>query len=369
MNIKKITNSLAQKQFISKTKSFIDKKVKVDTIKSALKNYKDLRIKLGDSISIKKAFQNTQNFLERRIEGEKIEVSLKTSTKWAKIISWSIVGGTAFGIGWLALAKTEEIVVATGKLEPIDGVIEIKMPVSGVTSEILIAEGERVKKGQILIKLDTESTEADAIALDKSLSVNLEILKSLKLLSESGAIAKIQYLQQENKVTEIQSQIIKNQMTMKYQQIVSPADGLIFDLKPRQAGFVANPREPILKIVPNGKLRANIEIQSRNIGFVSVGKRADISIDSFPASDFGVIEGVVESLSSDALPPDPRFNKGYRFPAKIALDTQSLKLKNKTSLPLQVGMSLTANIKLRKVSYLQLLLNTFKEKSDALRSI
>ena len=36
---------------------------------------------------------------------------------------------------------------------------------------------------------------------------------------------------------------------------------------------------------------------------------------------------------------------------------------------LQAGMSLTANIKLRKVSYLQLLLGNFKEKASTLQQI
>jgi HlyD family secretion protein len=56
-------------------------------------------------------------------------------------------------------------------------------------------------------------------------------------------------------------------------------------------------------------------------------------------------------------------------PVDIALDSQSLKLKDGTTLPLQVGMSITANVKLRKVTYLQLLLSDFKNKADALRRI
>ena len=51
-----------------------------------------------------------QNIIEKKIEGEKIEVSLKTSTRWAKVITWSLIGGTGFGIGWLSIAKTEEII-------------------------------------------------------------------------------------------------------------------------------------------------------------------------------------------------------------------------------------------------------------------
>ena len=51
------------------------------------------------------------------------------------------------------------------------------------------------------------------------------------------------------------------------------------------------------------------------------------------------------------------------------LSNQNLKLKDGKSLPLQTGMSLTANIKLRKVSYLRLLLSNFKSKTDSLKEI
>ena len=98
--------------------------------------------------------------------------------------------------------------------------------------------------------------------------------------------------------------------------------------------------------------------------------RADISIDSFPATDFGVIEGKVIRVSSDALAPDASIRRDeYIFPTTIALTSQQLNLKNGSNLPLQVGMSLTANIKLRKVTYLQLLLGNFQEKTSSLNEI
>ncbi len=51
-----------------------------------------------------------------------------------------------------------------------------------------------------------------------------------------------------------------------------------------------------------------IEMESErgDIGFVQVGRPADISIDSFPATDFGVLLGTVKGIGSDALPPDVR---------------------------------------------------------------
>ena len=124
-----------------------------------------------------------------------------------------------------------------------------------------------------------------------------------------------------------------------------------------------------MKIVPSDNLHAKVEIDSRRIGFVSIGKKADISIDSFPSNDFGVIEGTITKISSDALPPDPSFNKNYRFPVTIKLNEQTLKLKNGKRLSLQPGMSLTANIKLRKTTYIQLLLNKFQDKADSLKAL
>ena len=128
--------------------------------------------------------------------------------------------------------------------------------------------------------------------------------------------------------------------------------------------------EVMLKVVPFNTLEADVMIPSNKIGFVRAGQPADISIDSFPASDFGVLEGTVESVGSDALPPNPQqMRQEYTYPAVIKLDSQQLKLKSGKQLPLQVGMSLTANIKLRSVSYLQLLLNTFQSKTDSLRQL
>ena len=172
-----------------------------------------------------------------------------------------------------------------------------------------------------------------------------------------------------NKVSEIKSQLNENQILLDYQLIKAPIKGVIFDLKASKAGFVGRTSEPILKIVPKDNLHAKVEIESRQIGFVSQGKKADISIDSFPATDFGIVKGIVDKISSDALAPDPQLGKGFRFPADIKLESQTIKLKSGEELPLQAGMSLTANIKLRKVSYLQLLLGTFRDKASSLKKM
>ena len=380
-----------------------------------------------------KSFQAIQDKLEHSVHSDEQNNILKQSNIWIRLIMWSLVSGSAFGLAWLAFAQTEEIVVATGKLEPISSVVDVQMPLQGVAKTIFVREGQRVKKGETLIDLDTEASgdrqkstdealklklkelnfklneytnvqklsETKINFLNKTLLINKDVENRFDKLNKQGAASELQYLEQKNKVeqitgeirqtqvdgyrqksildqniqnlrseiAELNSKIIESKVTLRYQKIIAPVDGIIFDLKPKSAGFVAQSSEPVMKLVPLDQLQAKVEVDSRTIGFVSVGKKADISIDSFPATDFGVIEGIVTRIGSDALPPDPSLQKGYRFPAVIRLNSQTLKLKSGQVLPLQVGMSLTANIKLRKVTYLQLLLSSFRQKADSLRSI
>ena len=314
-------------------------------------------------------FQKAQDFIERNVQRSKKEVLVNQSSVWAKAITYSLIGGTTFGVAWLCIAETEEIVISQGKLEPISGVIPIQIPLQGVTKTILVKEGEKVKKGQLLIELDTEVSKAKRDSLKKSFDVNNEILNKLEKLVKEGAVSELQYLQQQLKLSELESNIATNNLTLRYQRIESPIDGRVFNLIPQEPGYVANTSEPVLKIVPEDNLQAKVEIDSSKIGFVKVGKKVDISIDSFPASDFGVITGEVSRVSSDALNPDPRFNKGFRYTSDIKINTQYLETKSGKKLPLQAGMSLTANIKLRKVSYIKLLLGTFESKTKSLKSL
>ena len=313
--------------------------------------------------------QVVQDKIEKVIVNDGNEVILKQPRFWAHAITWVLMGGTAFAIGWISIAETDEIVIATGKLVPKGGVFDVQMPLEGITKEILVKEGDRVKKGQVLIRLDTDITQTKNDTLQRNLEYNNSILTKLKFLASEGAVSEIQYLEQKSKVENIKSEISTNLVLLNYQEIVSPIDGLVFELKPKGPGYVARSSQPVVQIVPLDKLLAKIEIDSRTIGFVKTGKLAEISIDSFPASDYGVVEGKVTRIGSDALPPSPSEGKGYRFPADVTLNNQYLELRSGQKLKLQAGMSLTANIKLRKVTYLQLLLNKFSDRTESLKSI
>ena len=92
----------------------------------------------------------------------------KQSPFWIQSTLIGLITSASFGIIWLSVAKTEEIVTVTGKLEPRGSVQEIQMPLGGITSEILVKEGDSVVAGQIVMKLDAETTQKRFDSLKES---------------------------------------------------------------------------------------------------------------------------------------------------------------------------------------------------------
>ena len=141
-------------------------------------------------------------------------------------------------------------------------------------------------------------------------------------------------------------------MTLSYQEIKSPLNGIVFDLQPAAPGYVVNTELPILKIVPIDDLVARVFISNRDIAFLKVGQEVKVRVDAYPYNEFGEIKGKIDSIGSDVLEPDQNFNF-YRFPVTIELNEPYILFKGK-ELPLRSGMSLSVNIILRQRPVLSL---------------
>ena len=391
---------------------------KLDKLNRIISSFKKLQHKLKEKIS-KLEINN---------------INLRQSNFFIRSLTWGLISTSGLAITWLAFAYTEEIIIVRGKLEPIGDVKIINIPSGGVVKNILVKNGEEVSKDQILLVLDNEILHKNVDSLEnqiKQKKAQLELKKEEKIklidlytsklrflknefkikediknrfkeLFEEGALSELNYLEKISEINSLEGEIVENDINLKrqslilsqeikqieseiseleakgleaevlleYKSIKSPVNGMVFDMKPKNIGFVAQSNYSIMKIVPFNKLEADVKIPSSKIGFIKIGMPVDISIDSFPANDFAPLEGFVESIGSDVLDlNDAENNKEYFYPGGIKLNSQSLLLKNGNELPLQVGMSLQANIKLRKVSYLKLLLGSFRDKTESLRSI
>ena len=166
---------------------------------------------------------------------------LRPSKSWLQATIWTLIGTAGFAIAWLAIAKTDEVVVAPGKLEPLGSVKDIQMPVGGVVQDILVKEGQQVKADQILLRLDTEAdldlresldetialkreqlslkreerlqylelNSTEQRVLRENLLLQQELLERYRDLAEQGASPEIQLLQQADRVQQVEGQLEK----------------------------------------------------------------------------------------------------------------------------------------------------------------
>jgi HlyD family secretion protein len=154
-------------------------------------------------------------------------------------------------------------------------------------------------------------------------------------------------------------------------QLRAPVAGVAFDVGVTAGAVVADSARPLLKVVPQQQLQARVYLPNAAIGFVQPGQKALISLDSFPAADYGRIAAKVIKVGSDALPPEQQREvlgtevQGLYYPATLQLERQSLPA-GRRAIPLTAGMSLTADLQLRERRFISLFTAFFDDKLKSL---
>jgi hemolysin D len=136
--------------------------------------------------------------------------------------------------------------------------------------------------------------------------------------------------------------------------LTSPIDGVVAQLSVHTLGAVVKPADGLLTIVPKGEeLIVEAMILNKDIGFVREGQRAEIKLEAFPFTRYGVIEGKVESISRDSVE-----NKelGLVFPCLVKLSASHIDIGAKR-VALEPGFAAVAEIKTGKRRIIEFLLS------------
>ena len=195
-----------------------------------------------------------------------------------------------------------------------------------------------------MLRGQVDSLNADILRQQEAVSESKHKLQNT--LSLSGIDFSTKLDEGQKQLAQLNNQISEAKVTLSYQTLVSPANGIVFDLRPASSGFVVTGEDPLLKIVPTDDLVARAYVTNRDIGFLRKGQTVKVRVDAYPYNEFGELVGTISSIGSDVLEPDQNFNF-YRFPVTIKLNTLKLVSKGKT-LPLLSGMSVSVNVVLRK---------------------
>lgn len=269
-------------------------------------------------------------------------------------------------------------------------------PLPSVSDPGLLAQFSAARQQITQLRSQLDQIAARLASRRQTLRLNQRIAEDLTTLYRAGGMARNQYLTQLNQVQEIRSDVIgleeerqrlvgqaagqlndinrqllnlradlvATREALSYRTVRAPVAGKVFDAKLARFAVISAD-QTVLKIVPENRLQASVEISDADIGFVRLGQPATVSVDSFPAGEFGYINGTLTKIGSDALSPDTR-SQQYRFPATITLKQQQV-ISGSQRLNIQSGMGVTANIKLRSRPVITLLSDMFIKQLDGVK--
>jgi len=103
---------------------------------------------------------------------EALEIEETPPSSYGRILLWAVVFLTMAALLWSYFGKVDEVATARGKVIP-DGMVKIIQPrETGVIRAIHVEEGQKVKKGDLLIELDPTITKAEVESSERSLKIN-----------------------------------------------------------------------------------------------------------------------------------------------------------------------------------------------------
>jgi len=128
----------------------------------------------------------------------------------------------------------------------------------------------------------------------------------------------------EQKVGQLTEDIVKAERKMSDQILRAPVDGTVQQLAIHTVGGVVTPAQQLMVIVPaDSHLEAEAMVPNRDIGFVVPGESAEIKIDTFNFTKYGLLHGEVVTVSQDAIPRDRPADKNDQTKSRAALSDSS----------------------------------------------
>ena len=359
------------------------------------------------------------------------DVQLRPAPIWSKALAWTIIATASFGFVYAVFARIDEVVLATGELQPLGAERPVKAPFAGVIQEILVKEGQKVNLGDTLLRFDPEVSKKRKETLEtqiklerkrfeeesrsikarkkgiqetingvqRSLKTEMEIYTNILPLAEIGALQLTETLRQRNRVEQLESEVAQSKADLEEveaqllkleqqslreisdlerqlvevgdiitkERLDAPVAGIIYGMVPSSPGYAATAGETLVKVVPGGEIEAKIFVTNRDVGFLESGMKAQVRVDAFPYTQFGSIPGSLKTVGTLPVEPDQQ-NPVPRFPAYVKLDREYL-TKGDDEYEVRAGQSVQVNLVLRDKRVISLLTDAVQKALDSLTRI
>jgi membrane fusion protein (multidrug efflux system) len=181
---------------------------------------------------------------------------------------------------------------STATLEP-RAESQVVAKTSGVALEVLVEEGQAVRAGQVLVRLDPDRARLQAAqsqAQVRKLEANFERARQLEAqqMVSANDLDQLRYdLENARAVNRLAN------LELSYTNVVAPISGLIAsrDIKP---GNFVQINSPIFRIVDTARLEATLNVPEREIAKLRPGQAVELTVDALPGRRF---QGTVDRVA------------------------------------------------------------------------
>lgn len=175
-----------------------------------------------------------------------------------------------------------------------------------------------------------------------------------------------QQIELQNQLERDIRQLQQVEIDLKQSIITAPTDGTILKLNLRNSSQTVQLGTEIAQIAPsNTQLVVKVLVTSQDIAKVKIGQNAQLRVSACPYPDYGTLQGIVSTISPDAIPLQPDGTtatvesklSGTPLFYEVTIKPESLSLGYGTrQCPIQLGMEGRADIISREETVLQFLL-------------
>jgi hemolysin D len=107
-----------------------------------------------------------------------LEVTERPVSPTGRVTSWVLMIGLVATVAWLILGKVDVVATAPGKILPAGNSKIVQSAGSGVVAAVHVADGDKVKRGQVLVELDTTLSGAELAQASKALlAIDMEVAR------------------------------------------------------------------------------------------------------------------------------------------------------------------------------------------------
>jgi RND family efflux transporter MFP subunit len=170
--------------------------------------------------------------------------------------------------------------IASGKVE-LENQAAISAETNGQVKKIYVKKGQRVKKGDILIALNTSIIENSISEVKIGLELATKVYEKQKALWEQNIGTELQYLQAKNQKESLEQKLKTLNAQLDMSIVKAPFDGIVDDIYIKE-GELASPGKPIAYMLNPERIKIEADISESFLNKIHVGDKIMVTFPTFP---------------------------------------------------------------------------------------